>query len=392
MGLSWRWLWAVSIHSHTEIKMINKIYIKKKAEEELAGFTKLKENIEKDLDENLGKDPQRELDEFFPKDENYWTQYNRAKCSEKRMFYLLLDELLQLVEEPKHIQGRRPISVRDMIFCSCLKLYNGLAGRTISSDLVHAKEAGYIDRVPHFNTLLTFMNNKFTEELLTKLITISAMPLKELETDFAVDASGFGCYQFERWMKVRFPKEEDKKTATRLWRNYVKLHICCGTRTNVITSAKVTVGNSGDNPEFPELVKNTSANFDAKRYSADKAYSCKKNMQLIASLEAIPYIVFKSNATDKDKKAPIWCYMFNHFKNNEKSFGKYYHRRSNVETVFSMIKLRLGEFLKCKNLQSQKNEVLLKCLSHNICCLVQQIFQSKIKIDFPFCDKNYSCT
>ena len=30
------------------------------------------------------------------------------------------------------------------------------------------------------------------------------MPLKKLEDQFSIDSSGFGSYQYERWMRVRF--------------------------------------------------------------------------------------------------------------------------------------------------------------------------------------------
>jgi len=78
-----------------------------------------------------------------------------------------------------------------------------------------------------------------------------------------------------------------------------------------------------------------------------------------------------------------------YFKEHREEFDDFYHRRSNVETTFSMIKTRLGEFLKCRNLQGQKNEFLLKCLVHNICCLVQETFESDVKVDFYNCNVRY---
>jgi len=234
------------------------------------------------------------------------------------------------------------------------------------------------------------MNEPLTEALLDKLITISAMPLKQLETDFAHDATGFGCYQYERWVKAKFSRHIEN--PEKLWRNYVKLHASIGTRTNVITSAEVTHGNAGDCPHFEKSAKQTAFNFKVKRYSLDKAYLSSKNMQLAQSLEFIPFIPFKSNSKHWNKDAPLWQKMYLYFKENREEFDRFYHRRSNVETTFSMIKTRLGEFLHCRNLQSQKNEVLLKCLVHNICCLVQEIFESKIEIDFTACDNNYICT
>jgi transposase len=327
------------------------------------------------------------LKDFEPRDANYWSKYNRAKCNEKRMFYILLDELCAIIPEPVHHIGRKPIPLRDLLFCACLKIYSNYSARKISSDMKHAADAGFVGRVPHFNSLLAFMNNSFTEEMLKRLITISAMPLKELETDFAMDSSGFGMYQHNRWSITRWSKKGGKG-----YRDFVKCHICVGTKTNVITAAEVTYGTLSDHDQLPNLVKPTSANFDAKRYSADKAYCSKKNFQLIGSLEAFPFIPFKKNVKYRSKDAPMWNHMFVYFSENREKFKRFYHRRSNVESTFSMIKMRLGEYLKCKNFQGQKNEVLLKCLVHNICCLVQEIFESGVKIDFRFCDSRYSCT
>jgi transposase len=335
-------------------------------------------------------DNQLDLDRYIGKDESYWTIYNKAKCNEKNMFYLLLDELCSIVQEPQHIAGRKPVPIKDLLFCACLKIYSNYSARKISSDMKHAAKAGFIDKVPHFNSLLTFMNNPITEQLLSKLITITALPLKELESDFSHDSTGFGCYQFERWMKVRFSQISDN--PAKLWRNYVKLHASIGTKTNVITSAEVTTSSVGDNEMFEPCANNTAMNFKVKRYSMDKAYLSMKNMQIAQALDFLPFVPFKSNTSHKLKDNGMWNYMYIYFKKNRKEFDMHYHRRSNVETTFAMIKTRLGEFLKCRNLQGQKNEVLLKCLVHNICCLIQETFESGIKVDFNSCDKRYICT
>ena len=46
------------------------------------------------------------------------------------------------------------------------------------------------------------------------------------------------------------------------------------------------------------------------------------------------------------------------------------------------MKLRLGEFLRSKNHQAQKSELLMKFIVHNITCLVAEIYESDIHIDF----------
>jgi hypothetical protein len=43
------------------------------------------------------------------------------------------------------------------------------------------------------------------------LIATSALPLKSIEHDFAVDSSGFSTGQFMRWLDVKYGKEEDRR-------------------------------------------------------------------------------------------------------------------------------------------------------------------------------------
>jgi transposase len=59
-----------------------------------------------------------------------------------------------------------------------------------------------------------------------------------------------------------------------------------------------------------------------------------------------------------------------------------YHKRSNVESTFSMIKAKFGERLRSKTETAQTNEVLCKILAHNLCCVVQSIYELGINVDF----------
>jgi hypothetical protein len=60
-------------------------------------------------------------------------------------------------------------------------------------------------------------------------------------------------------------------------------------------------------------------------------------------------------------------------------FLAHYHRRSNVETTFSMIKRKFGEALKSKSYEGQVNEVLCKVVCHNICCLISAMHELNIQ-------------
>ena len=344
---------------------------------EKEAIRKIEEKIYKNIP--LPPKPQKKIEDFIPKDTEYWHKYNQAKTNEKRMFYLLLDDLLNMIQEPYHDNGRPPVPIRDLLFCSCIKAYNNFSARRISSDLRHAENMGFVKRVPHYNTLLAFMNDDFLTDMLGKLITITALPLKSMETDFALDSSGFGSYEYEKWVRVRFQRALGSEYSKR---NYVKAHIAIGTTTQIITACEVTPGNESDTKQLPLLVSKTHKNFEPKRWTADKAYSSRKNMQLIGSLESIPFIPFKDNATGTSKGCPIWNAMFTYFQMYKEKFDKFYHRRSLVESTFSVLKRKYGEFLRCKNFEAQRNEVLLKCHCHNISQLVEVIYQNGINIKF----------
>ena len=334
-----------------------------------------KEEIEKRL--TPPSKIQTTLNEFIPKNYDYWRKYNAARTKEKTMFYMLLDELLKTIPDERGKQnGRPPYPLRDIIFCACLKLYHQFSARRISSDLDHAHKMGFIGKPCHFNTLVTFLNNPLTEDLLKYLITLSAMPLKSIEKEFAIDSSGFGSYQYERWMRTRFGQNK------RGWRDYVKLHISIGRYTQIITAAEVTYGNGGDITQMPYLLQQTNKAFNMEKVLADKAYSGRKMFELIATLNALPIIPFKSNATGTTRGSPMWSAMFEFFTEKREDFEYFYGQRAQVESAFSRMKRNFGEFLKSKNHQAQKNEVLLKCLCHNLACVINEVYQRGIKINF----------
>ena len=125
-----------------------------------------------------------------------WAKYNLAKTQEKRLFYELLHELCSLIPERPYSFGRPPIQLKDLVFMCGLKLYNNFSSRKIDFDPKQAKACGYIKEAPHYNRLSDFLNAEGTYELLSKLLTISALPLKNLEDAYSMDSSGFGSVSY----------------------------------------------------------------------------------------------------------------------------------------------------------------------------------------------------
>jgi len=137
---------------------------------------------------------------------------------------------------------------------------------------------------------------------------------------------------------------------------------------------------------LPALLKRTvDRKFGVEMVSADKAYLTKKNLVAIENARAFPLIPFKSNSVAfhaTGEGADLWKRMYHFFMYRREEFLHHYHRRSNVETTFSMIKAKFGSAIRSKSDTAQVNEVLCKVLCHNLCCLVQAIYELGIEPEF----------
>jgi transposase len=321
-----------------------------------------------------------------PKYRQEWHAYNAAQVNEKAKFQLLLHELCRGIEEPFQGMGRRRLPLADVIFASAFKVYSTISGRRFNSDLRGAHEKGYLTKIPSYNSMFDYFGYKMLTPYLRQLIIESSLPLKEVDWDFAADSSGFSTGLYQRWVNTKWDKAkraygaETKSINTKDW---VKVHLMCGVKTNIVTAAEVSNAHAGDSPYFKPLVETTSQNFPIRSVAADKAYSSSNNLSLVLLKHGMPYIDFRSNATATDKRSPaVWKRMLHYYQYNQESFMRHYHKRSNVETTFSMIKAKFGDRVRSKTWQAQMNEALLKVLCHNICVVIQSIYELGIEPNF----------
>lgn len=305
-----------------------------------------------------------------------WAAYNQAQTQEKILFLELLHELTSQIPQPKRKGAGRPkANIGDMVFSCCLKQYLDFSSRRSESDVQLAVQLGYINQAPHFNTILKYLNEPIVKKVLMKLIEITARPLKEIETDFAMDASGFSTVMYGQWLKKRLEFSEH--------RAFKKAHVMCGVKTNIITHIEVTDGFGSDRSQTEFLLEGTAKHFHMKEVSADKGYSSEKNLGLIFSYGAIPFVPFTGMVKrTSENRLPIWNIMFRFFRDNKDEFNRHYHKRSNVESVFSMMKRKFGAYVRGKSSLAQENEILCKALCHNLCVLIQEMFELGIKVDF----------
>src|SRR5215210_3459801 len=189
-----------------------------------------------------------------------WTAYNAAQSEEKTRFVTLLADLCSTVPQPPRPPGagRPRLPLSDMLFAAAYK-------------------GGLIDSKPHFNSVSRYLSDPALTDTLKYLIAVSSLPLKAVESDFAVDSSGFSTSRFVRW----YSKKHGRVTDNREW---VKVHLMCGTNTKIVTGVEVSGWMAHDTNYFVPLVERTAAHFGVERVSGDKAYLSHKNTDTVESV------------------------------------------------------------------------------------------------------------
>ncbi len=103
-------------------------------------------------------------------------------------------------------------------------------------------------------------------------------------------------------------------------------------------------------------------------------------MEAVVNAGAVPYIPFRVNTTGEGPE--LWRKMLHFYQFNRPEFLASYHKRSNIESTFSMIKAKFGGSVRSKRPVAQMNEVLCKVVCHNLCVLVQSIYELGIAPTF----------
>jgi transposase len=305
-----------------------------------------------------------------------WKQYTKSQMVEKDRLQVLLTDLCQTIPEPDRwasAPGRKPIGIADRIFSVVFKTYCGVSGRRSACDMLDAHEKGYLSQPIHPSKCSAFLCNSDLTLPLQELVSRTSLPLQAIESDFAVDSTGFSVCKFVKW-------HDEKYSGQRSGREWVKAHAMVGVKTNVVTSVAIYGRNQGDAPILPELVSKTAENFRIKEVSADKGYLSAANVEAISSHGATPFISPRVNTTGS--MGGLFEKMIHFYRFNNAEYMQAYHKRSNVESTFSALKRKFGDSVKAKNPVGMVNEVLTKFICHNLSCVIHSQYELGIEANF----------
>jgi hypothetical protein len=211
-----------------------------------------------------------------------WSAYNAAQCSEKANVQTLLCGLYDGIVTPPHPgRGPKPIPLSDAVYGMTMKVYTTVSGRSATADIRSCAEAGHLTRGPHYNSLFNYLDKPEMTALPTALVEESAAPLAAIESQFAVDSTGFSTSVYHRWFHRKYGREMKEHA-------WIKAHVATGELTNMIAAIRVTDGNANDGPELPALVRTIARRFTLSEVSDDKAYLTHANL---AAVEAVGVVL-----------------------------------------------------------------------------------------------------
>jgi hypothetical protein len=187
-------------------------------------------------------------------------------------------------------------------------------------------------------------------------------------------ADGRGCGT--RWLArmSRFTRWFDHKYGeVREQHDWVKCHLMCGVKTNIVIARSRFRDATRVTPNSCPLLDATTKNFRIAEVSADKGYASRTNTNAVAILGATPCISFADH--HKGHGGSMWGHIYHYFMFNRENFLAHYHKRSNVESTFSMMKRKFGDSLRSKTDVAMVNETLCKVLCHNLVVLIHEMYE-----------------
>jgi hypothetical protein len=169
-----------------------------------------------------------------------------------------------------------------------------------------------------------------------------------------------------QWLLRAAPKSGGNPWKTIIYHHYPKLGVVCSTDDHFAFALDAGRGPRPDVDEFRPLVAEALGSVLLSQLAADAGYDSEGNHEFARDEHGIRTIIPAKHGRPTDK-LPSGRY---HRLMTARFDRAAYRRRSQVETVISMIKRRQGAHVHARSYQSQCRELRLLVLTHNIMILV----------------------
>ena len=220
----------------------------------------------------------------------------------------------------------------------------------------HAK--GKVPSIPHYTTI-----NRRINKLDIK-IKDNKSSNKEFEYDYliiAIDSTGIKVTNRGQWIRDKWG----------IRKGYLKIHVAVDIKSKKILSMKVTDEHIHDSKMLPELIQSIikSNSATASKLFADGAYDSNETFRYLSDNGILPCIKVRKNARvgwKKERNTLRNLSIISQKKDlQEWKDSVSYGQRWIVETVFSCLKRRFGEYVYSVRLKNMIQEMMLKASLYN---------------------------
>lgn len=230
-----------------------------------------------------------------------------------------------------------------------------------------------LKQVPHFTTFQKAAQRLLRTEPARRLLESTIrlqMGRRRRVKRAAIDSTGLECSCASGYF-VRRRSRVSEAWKTVVYHHYPKLGVVCNGDEHFILACRVGRGPRPDVDEFRPLVADALRNVRLSQLAADAGYDSEPNHQFARDEHGVRTIIPAKHGRPTDKLPA------GHYRRLMKvRFDRpAYRRRSQVETVISMIKRRQGAHVHGRSYHSQCRDLRLLALTHNVMILVPvQVF------------------
>lgn len=179
----------------------------------------------------------------------------------------------------------------------------------------------------------------------------------------AVDATGLEARHVSLYYRVRRGEAKRPRHRRRAW---PKLTAVTHTHSHLIVGAVTGCGPSQDSPDFTPAMRQAAGLLTFHAALADAAYDAEHNHRLCREELGVRRTAIRLNPRNRGRRWPPTPYR----RAMRQAFPRsLYHQRWHAESVFSRHKRRLGSALTARRTASQRRELALRVLTHNVMIL-----------------------
>ncbi|TWT73507.1 Transposase DDE domain protein [Posidoniimonas polymericola] len=234
-----------------------------------------------------------------------------------------------------------------------------------SSDLRSAIE---LEKVPHYTTLQKAADRLLLKPLARRLLdatVCSHLGRRRRVPLAAIDSTGLECTSASAYF-VRRRAAVSSPWKTVVYHRFPKLSVICNVDTHFILAFETSRGPHPDVADFRPLLDDARRRVGMTSILADAGYDSEANHRHAREACGVRTVIPAKHGrpTDKPARGRYRRLMQVRFQRDA------YRRRSQVETVMSMIKRRQGAHVPARSVRRQHRELRLMALAHNIMILL----------------------